>query len=71
MMGTKEEVDRRKVIRNASCLSRDLLNEYIFAKAIIQTWKWFDMTQGEKKITQSYPYINDWLNNPSSAIKLT
>lgn len=48
-MGTKEEGDKRKVIRNASCLSRDLLNDYIFAKAIIQPWKWFDMTWGKKK----------------------
>lgn len=38
-MGTKEEVDKRKVIRNALCLNRDLLSDYIFAKAIIQTWK--------------------------------
>lgn len=59
MMGTKEEGDKRKVIRNASCLSRDLLNDYIFAKAIIQPWKWFDMTWGKKNITRSYPYIKD------------
>lgn len=38
-MGTKEEVDKGRMIRNASCLSRALLNDYVFVKAIIQTWK--------------------------------
>lgn len=34
-MGIKEEVDKGRIIRNVLCLSRVLLNDYVFVKVII------------------------------------
>lgn len=60
-----------KMIRSASCLRKTLLNNYSFARVIIThgNYVWHDLWK--KIISQSSPYIKDWLSHSSSVIKLT